>query len=393
MSKLLQINTSVYGSTGKIATAIGQLALNDGWKSYIAYSRGKGLGNPSEMLKIGSVSDRIMHGLQTRLFDRHGLASKSATGNLIHRIAKIKPDIIHLHNIHGYYLNYEILFDYLSTIRTPVVWTLHDCWSFTGHCSYFMRKGCTKWQTGCHNCSSLKDYPTSFTDGSARNYIRKREAFTSIEDRLILVPVSEFIGNYLKYSFFRNCRCEVIRNGIDLSIFKPSSLNDNKEKIILAVANIWDERKGFEDIISLRELLPLEYKIIIVGKIKDNLIKLPKGIKHIPRTNNQEELAHLYSRAMILCNPTYEDSLPTVNIESIACGTPVISYRTGGCPETIDETTGFIIEQGDITGMAEIIRSFTANDKMASDCRKRAEQYFNQASCFNKYIDLYNSLL
>lgn len=391
MNKLVQINCVDFSSTGKITRAIGELAYSKGWNSWIGFSRGEGLDNSSRMIKIGFYLDILIHGLQTRLFDRHGLGSKSATKKLIRQIDYIKPDIIHLHNIHGYYINYEILFDYLKKINIPIVWTLHDCWSFTGHCTYFMRNDCEKWHEGCNHCTNLKEYPISYSDGSARNYAKKREAFTSVENRLTLVPVSEFIGNYLQYSFLRNCNYKVIRNGIDLNIFKPS--DEKKEKSILAVANVWDNRKGFEDIIELRKLLPSDYNITVVGKIKGYSSKMPEGIRHIERTKDQNELAKLYSASSLLINPTYEDSLPTVNIEAIACGTPVITYRTGGAPETIDEKTGFVIDRGNIQEMASLIRNFKVSQQQSEDCRERAVGMFDQSQCFQKYIDLYNTLL
>lgn len=391
MPKLLQINVSANaGSTGKIAEQIGLMASKSGWKTWLAYGRGN---NNSKLhtIRIGTNLDVNIHAIQTRLFDNHGLASKSATKRLISQIERIRPDLIHLHNIHGYYINYKILFEYLKWWSGPVVWTLHDCWSFTGHCAYFMLSGCNKWKTGCCKCGSLKEYPESkFKDRSSQNYETKKELFTSLGDNLILVPVSDFVGNYLNSSFFSQTRKKVIHNGIDLSVFKPSA---SKENIILGVANIWEERKGLIDFFKLRKILPDTYRIYLVGLNNKQLKNLPSGIEGVGRTSSQHELAKLYSSAIALVNPTYEDNYPTVNLEAIACGTPVITYRTGGSPESITNDTGIVLKPGDISGINEAIIKIVDGDNLSEACRQYAECHFDQRKCFKEYIDLYNNIL
>lgn len=392
MLKLLQINVTDEGSTGKIATAIGEVAIQQGWESWIAHGRGKGSANKSNLIRIGKKLDVIIHGLATRLIDRHGLSSKKATRKLIKKIEKIKPDIIHLHNIHGYYINYEILFDYLSESKVPIIWTLHDCWSFTGHCSHFMRTGCEKWKSGCFNCDNLKEYPISYYDNSKNNYLRKKKTFTSVEKQLTLVPVSQFVDNYISQSFFKNCNHLIIRNGINLNLFKP--VKPKKNYSVLAVSSIWDHRKGYDDVLKLRNLLPEKYEIIIVGLTEQQISSLPKGIKGIERTSNQEELASLYSQASFFINTTYEDNLPTVNLEALACGTPVITYDTGGSPETIDDKTGFVVPKGDINALAKtIISNIEKVPQMSLNARQRAIEMFDQTKCFQKYLELYSKSL
>lgn len=389
--KLLQINVNAnVGSHGKIAEQIGRLAQDRGWESYIAYSRYEKESH-NNLIRIGSDLDIRIHGLQSRLFDNHGLASLRATRNLIEKIKIINPDIIHLHNIHGYFLNFPILFKFLKEWGGPVVWTLHDCWPFTGHCAFFMANGCEKWKTGCHNCEALKSYPASWIlDGSERNYRMKEKYFTSLGDRLILIPVSNHVSKYLKNSFFRGTNFQVIHNGIDINIFRPCT---PKDKIILGVANVWEKRKGISDFFELRKRLPSEYRILLVGLSKRQIKELPAGIEGIKRTTGQNNLAKLYSCAMAFVNPTYEDNYPTVNLEAIACGTPVITYNTGGCPELMSESTGLVLEQGDIQGIVEGIYKAETGAFPVEACRRHAEKSFDQRHCFQSYFDLYTSLM
>lgn len=390
--KLVQINVAAnVGSTGKIAEQIGLLAKKYfDWESYIAYGR---FSNNSQLknIKIGSGFDIKLHGLSTRVFDNHGLESKKNTKTFISRLNEIKPNIVHLHNIHGYYLHYPILFEWLKKWGGPVVWTLHDCWPFTGHCAYFMMSGCEKWKTECHKCESLRAYPASFfRDRSSKNFAQKKEYFTSLGDKLTLVPVSNYVGNYLKDSFFEDTRMQVIHNGINLDVFKPCA---PKEKYVLGVANVWEPRKGLTDFFKLRDVLPSDFRIILVGLSDKQLKNLPAGIEGIKRTNGQAELAKLYSSATALINPTYEDNYPTVNLEAIACGTPVITYNTGGSPESISDETGIVLPQRDIQGILNGINRADSGEFSIDKCRKYAEENFDQQICYKSYLNLYKSLL
>lgn len=391
MPKLLQINVSAnHGSTGKIAEQIGLLAQKEGWDSYIAYGRSN-VNSHLKTIRIGSDLDVMRHGMTTRIFDNHGLGSRHATIKFVKQLKEFNPDIIHFHNIHGYYLNYPILFKYLKEWGGPVAWTLHDCWPFTGHCAYFMMSGCEKWKSSCHDCPSLKSYPASYLfDGSRRNFRLKEKYFTSLGDKLTLVPVSNYVGNYLKDSFFRNTKMHVIHNGINLDVFKPCA---PKENFVLGVANIWEPRKGLHDFYKLRKVLPFDYKILLVGLSDKQIKDLPEGIDGMKRTNGQGELAKLYSSAIALINPTYEDNYPTVNLEAIACGTPVITYDTGGSPESITRETGIVLQQGNIAGIVDGISKANKGYFSVENCRKHAEENFDQTRCFQSYIDLYSSLI
>lgn len=399
MPKLFQINiTANWGSHGKIAEEIGQLAISRGWESYIAYGRWL---NPSEseLIHIGSSLDEKCHGLQSRLFDNHGLASIQSTKRFINEIEQIKPDIIHLHNIHGYYLNYPILFECLKRTQVPVVWTLHDCWAFTGHCAYFTFADCSRWKTGCHDCPNKKNYPASlFLDRSKRNYDLKKKIFNSVGN-LTLVPVSEWLRDLLSDSYLKDIPKRCIHNGIDLDVFKESDMLKGlfpDKKIVLGVCSVWERRKGMEDFIKLRSSLDGRYLIVLIGLTKKQIESLPEGIIGIERTNNVLELAAYYSRADVFVNPTYEDNFPTTNLEALACGTPVVTYNTGGSPEAIDERTGLVIPTGDEKALADgIIMICTNNNQKETSmaCRLRAEQLFNKNDRYQEYMYLYESLL
>lgn len=400
---LLQINETVnVGSTGRIASQLGEIALLFGWNSIIAYGR-DGLEYKSKTIKIGTRISILLHVALTRLFDRHGLGSVIATKVFVRKIKRLRPEIIHLHNIHGYYLNYELLFDCLASIDTKVVWTLHDCWAFTGHCSFFESLGCNKWKKECNHCPLINDYPKSlFWDRSRKNYVQKKRAFTSPQN-VTIIAVSEWLGNLIKQSFLGSYPVKVIHNGIDISVFKPSKgklkvqygISDNKI-IVLGVASVWHERKGLNDFIRLSEDRSLQ--VILVGvseRIKRNL---PNCIITISRTSNQEQLAALYSEADVFVNPTYDDNFPTTNIEALACGTPVITYRTGGSPEAIDFETGWVVEKGNIERIQEIIHDYVRlSEKEIGEvrrkCRERAVKYFNKQERFHDYFSTYCELL
>lgn len=396
MPTLLQINLSAnVGSTGRIAEEIGKEAMEQGWRSVIAYGRFAGP-SESELIRVGTDFDIKEHLIETRLFDNHGLSSRRATKKFIKQIDTLKPDIIHLHNIHGYYLNYRILFDYLNKTNIPIVWTLHDCWAFTGHCGHFIMAGCERWKSGCGHCPITHiEYPKAFIDRSARNYKLKSEIFCANQN-LHIVTVSEWLAGLVKQSFLKGKDIRVINNGIDLNVFKPIHVKGNGRFRILGVSNLWSEVKGLPDIVRLRALLDIDkYEIVVVGVSKDQIAELPEGILGIQRTASVAELAAYYSSANVFVNPTYADTFPTVNLEALACGTPVVTYKTGGSPESVDAKTGAVVEQGDIDAMANAIKDICSHGKQAfSDCcRIIAEKKFGKTDKYKDYMTLYNELL
>lgn len=397
--KILQINvTANWGSTGHIAEEIAQLTIAQGWESYIAYGRG----NPkskSTLIRIGTDRDMNCHVVQTRLLDNHGLASKQATRIFIKQIDELAPDIIHIHNIHGYYLNYEILFDYLARTKIPIVWTLHDCWTFTGHCSHFSYVKCYRWQTECFSCPQKKEYPKSyFLDRSQKNYRQKKECFTSISN-LILVPVSDWLANLLSYSFLSNYTKRVIHNGVDIETFHPvpsvkeKYCNPNKF-LMVGVASIWGQRKGLYDFIELAKYIASDEIILLIGLSQKQISELPANILGICRTENVQQLVELYSSADVFLNLTWEDTFPTTNLEALSCGTPIISYDTGGCAEAIDEDTGIIISPGNLKGVINAISDIKKNTKSyySPKCRERALHHFDKKNKYAEYIKIYSEI-
>ena len=401
MPILLQINSALNrGSTGRIAEQIGILAKEQGWNVYIAHgARYKGK-SALQTIQVVTEKEEKLHALKSMAFDAHGLGSKKATEKLVERIKEINPDIIHLHNIHGYYLNYKVLFEYLATIDTPVVWTLHDCWTMTGHCAHFDAIGCDKWKTECYNCPLKREYPKSILlDRSARNYAIKKGLFSSLKNATI-VPVSNWLGSIVKKSYLGNYTINVINNGVDLEIFKPLDASRLRKKlgigdkcILLGVATAWHNEKGLREFIRLSK--NHDYQIIMVGvptEIKQNL---PKEIIAIDRTNSQQELAEYYSMTDILINPTYNDSFPTVNLEALACGTPVVTFRTGGSPESITPETGIVVGKGDFEQLVVAIETVRKKGKAhySTACRERAVMFYNKNDKFQEYITLYNSLI
>ncbi|MEG1692348.1 MAG: glycosyltransferase [Bacteroidales bacterium] len=401
---LLQINSVINsGSTGRIAEEIGNIAMDNNWESYIAYGRNE-RESESIRIKIGSKFDILYHVLITRIFDRHGLASKRATRKLLKEIGDIKPDIIHLHNIHGYYLNYKLLFEYLARKNIPTIWTLHDCWSFTGHCAYFDYVKCKKWETVCSRCPQKKSYPKNilFTR-SKKNFYDKKDAFNHI-DNLTIVPVSSWLENLSKRSFLRKYPILKIHNGINTDTFKYDCKSNafvekynliRFKKIVLGVASIWDQRKGFQDFIQLRNFLSDEYGIILVGLTDKQIKEIPDRFVGIARTESVDELAQLYSLADVFVNPTWEDNFPTTNLEAMACGTPVVTYRTGGSIEAISEATGLIVEQGDHRGLANAVETICnkGRDYYSDNCRQRVLDKFKKEDRYQDYINLYENIL
>lgn len=403
MPKLLQINiTANWGSHGKIAEGIGLAAMKHGWESYIAYGRWM---NPSKshLYHIGSKLDEIIHGISSRIFDNQGLMSHISTYKLIKFIQEIKPDIIQLHNIHGYYLNYPILFRYLKASGLPVVWTLHDCWAFTGHCAHYMYKNCEKWKDQCYDCPLKSNYPKSILfDRSYSNFLEKRELFNSLQN-LTLVPVCRWLDEEVALSFLKDNKRQVIYNGIDTDIFTIKHHDDYirkkyniplHNKVILGVASNW-YRKGLKDFYKLRTMLNEDFSIVIVGVNDKELRSLPKNIIGIKRTDNVNDLTDLYSTANVFFNPTWEDNFPTTNLEALACGTPVITYDTGGSGEALDKNTGYNIKKGDLKEACSLILKICSCDKtlFSSKCRERATTNFNRDNRFEEYFNLYNKIL
>lgn len=405
MPNLLQINATVNtGSTGRIAEEIGQRAIAAGYDSYIAYGR-MVRDSQSHVIRIGSKWNIRWHGLISLLFDAHGFSSKRATKQFVEQIDRIQPDVILFHNIHGYYLNIDVLLSYLKDKNIPVFWTLHDCWPFTGHCSYFDAYNCEKWKTHCDNCPNQKSYPKSLLfDNSSKNFDKKKALLTALPN-VTFVPVCKWMGRVVDESFMKGRPQKVIYNGTNVEVFKPQEaevITATREKygitgksVVLGVASTWDKRKGLLDFEWLNGQLSDEYQIVLVGLSEKQIESLPKGMVGVRRTESVQELAALYSLADVFVNPTYVDNFPTTNIEALACGTPVITYNTGGSPEAIDEDTGIVVPKGDKEGLKSAIINVAANkDKYTREmCRNRAVKCFNKDDRFGDYIQLFNETI
>ena len=367
--------------------------MERGWDCYIAH--GARYVGSTKMNSIPTVTKfgEYRHAFQSLLLDAHGLGSSLETKRLIKKIEQIKPDIIHLHCIHGYYLNYKVLFEYLNSTDIPIIWTFHDCWAFTGHCAHFVKANCMKWSTGgCYDCPLLGDYPKSISDASKRNFELKKCLFVS-NANMHIVAVSKWLADFTKESFLGEKDIRIINNGIDIDRFKPYPKKHDAHFRVIGVATSWTKDKGLYDFYELRELLDETVLITLVGLTQKQILQLPEGISGISRTDSVEDLARLYSEADVFVNPSYADSFPTVNMEALACGTPVIIYKTGGSPEIIDQHTGVVVEQGDISGLAKSINLLRQSKIEAQVCRSRAVEHYNRSDRFMDYIALYEELL
>ncbi len=401
--KILQINTTFRngGSTGRIAYDLMQIQKQEGIEAYAVYGHETGAPHTDNTLCLQSTLRRKINILRTRLFDHHGFYNETETHKLIKWMDDIQPDIIHLHNIHNHYVNVKMLFNYIKQHDIPVVWTLHDCWSFTGHCAYFDYANCDKWKTGCYDCPSLKDYPPTWCfDRTKRNYADKKSVFTGVKN-LTLVSPSEWLAHLTRESFLKDYPVEVINNGVDTNVFKPTEsdiktkMGIEGKKIILAVMNQWSRRKGTEYLLLLPSLLKDDEILVIVGLKTEQIKVLPKEkCLGITRTNNVQELAALYSAADVFINPTLEDNFPTTNIEALACGTPIVTFKTGGSIEAVDQNTGFIVNQADLNGMLDAVRFIISRGKSQYQdyCRKKTLEKYNKEYQYLKYISLYKEI-
>lgn len=384
--KVLMINSVCgIGSTGRICTDIADELTENGHECKIAFGRKAA---PERYQKyayrITSDGGVKINALKARLFDNEGFNAARATKKLISFIEEYNPDVIHLHNLHGYYLNVEVLFDYLKKTDKKVIWTLHDCWAFTGHCAYFDYPECDKWRENCGNCGRLNDYPKAIIDRSERNLAKKKEIFRGVKNLTVVTP-SKWLAELAKQSFLGEYLIEVINNGIDTAVFRPTESNFKEKnglsgkKIILGVANIWDARKGFGDFISLSKKISDDYRIVLVGLDEKQLGMLPENILGITRTSSAKELAEIYTAADVLFNPTYEDNYPTVNLEAQACGTPVVTYDTGGSGESVPKEN--VIAAGDVDAFLKIEKS---------QLKVKYIDKRNKSLFIDKYLKLYH---
>lgn len=362
--KVLFINSVCgIGSTGRICTDLAQQLEAEGNEVKIAYGRKGTVPKRFQKyaIRIGTDFDCKMHAIQTRLFDTHGFGSKRATKEFLKWAEEYKPDLLWLHNLHGYYINVEMLFDWIKKHpEMQVKWTLHDCWAFTGHCSHFTMVKCEQWKSHCSYCSQLRRYPACFAMSSvSKNFERKRKAFTGVKNMTLITP-SKWLADLTRQSFLKEYPVEVHYNTIDTSIFKPTP-SDFRERyglkdkfIVLGVANVWEDRKGLFDFYKLAEMLDDKYAIVLVGLNEKQIKDLPKNVKGIQRTNSPQELAAIYTAADVLVNPSVEETFGMTPVEAQACGTPSIVYEDTACAEVARQNGNIVVPQ-DVNALYEAI--------------------------------------
>ena len=399
MKKILSINSVNYGSTGTIMLQIADTAAEKGYEAFVsvpsARSNSRKKGNNT--IFIGNRIERNLHLKLAYYTGKNGCYSKFATKRFLKKVSEIKPDIIHLHNLHNCYINLKMLFDYIKEHNVPVVWTLHDCWAFTGQCPHYTLVGCSKWKTECHACPQFRQYPASAVDRTKEMYNLKKEWFTGVKNMTLVTP-SKWLKSQTEESFLSENPVTVINNGIDLDVFKPTESNFKEKyrlqdkKILLGVASPWSDRKGLQVFVQLSEKLSPEYKIVLVGLSGEQLSKLPGNVFGLPRTQSKSELAEIYSSADIFINPTFEDNFPTTNLEALACGTPVITFETGGSAESIDKTCGAVTPQGDIDKLINVIYDNFWLSVTLENCLKRGSLYSDKDR-YKDYVKLYEDIV
>lgn len=395
--KVLQINSVCgIGSTGRIAVDLYKALEKNGHECCIAYGRGtapEGI----KTIKIGKKFHVYYHCLMTRITDRHGFYSKYATKKFIKEAKAFNPDIIHLHNIHGYYINIKLLFEYLKDSGKPVLWTLHDCWPLTGHCSYFDFAGCTRWKKQCYKCPQKSSYPKSLLlDNSYCNFQYKKSLFTCL-DHLTLVTPSEWLKNIVTRSYFRNNTCNVIYNGINLDVFHHVESDLRKKysldgkKIILGVASVWEERKGLNIFLGLSKKLPTDFQIVLIGLSAKEIKKLPSNILKIKKTKDLNELVSWYSTADVYFNASVEETMGMTTVEALACGTPVLTFNRTAVPELVSESCGKVLSDVKVTAAFKALVDTNWNNYTYDNCRNQAKKY-DELTFASKYLEIYNKM-
>lgn len=394
--RIVEINSCNFGSTGNIMLQIAEAARKIGHEVITCCPKSrdnmkKKVGN---QILIGNRVSRNIHLILAKWTGLNGCFSMISTLRFLKKIDKYNPELIHLHNLHNCYINLSLLFQYIKKKKIKVIWTLHDCWAFTGQCPCFTMAKCNKWKTGCYECPSFREYPHSRVDRTKTMWKLKKKWFTGVEDLTIVTP-SQWLADLVKLSYLKEYPVKVINNGIDLEVFKPTksgfrqSYGLEGKFVLLGVAFGWGKRKGLDVFIKLAEMLDKRFQIVLVGT--DDLVdkQLLDNIISIHRTQNQQKLAEIYSAADVFVNPTREENFPTVNMEAIACGTPVITFRTGGSPEMLDETCGSVVECDDADAMErEIIRICEQTPYSQKACLIKAKE-FTKDNRFKEYVELY----
>lgn len=393
--KIVFVNSVCCGSHGGIVADLRHAAQAAGYDPIVAYARW-GADPDARCVRIGGQLDIAAHGLLSRALDGHGFGSSKATRDFVRALEEMKPALLHLHNLHGYYINIEILFDYIRRSGIPTLWTLHDCWAFTGHCSHFVRAGCDKWKTQCHACPLTREYPVSYgLDRSRSNYLRKKRAFTGLKNLRLAAP-SRWLAEQASQSFLNDTPIDIVPNGVDLDVFSPPQRPAVKGRpLAIAVAAKFDARKGYADTLAAAQSLLGKADVTLVGLTAKQIAALPPGIQGVEKISDRMTLADIYRRADILINTTYEDTYPTVNMEAIASGVPVVSYAVGGCVEQVTDGCGRLVRVGDVEGMARAALDVLEENRAAlrESCREYALGQFDRRRAASTYVGIYNDMV
>lgn len=401
--RIVQINGGAKGSTGKIMMGIAEVARAQGHEVMCASpitTTNRDAGEDCGYYRIGTFNSRRLNVALARITGFNGCFAWFETYKLLKKIDEFNPDIIQLHNLHDSYINLPMLFSYIKKHNVPTVWTLHDCWAFTGQCPHFTIVKCDKWKVGCHNCPQYKEYPASLYDNTKKMWQLKKKWVTGVKNMTIVTP-SKWLAGLARESYLKPYPIEVINNGIDLHVFKPTHSNFREQYgipgdkyIVLGVSFAWGYRKGLDCFVEMAEKLGERYQIVLVGTDDEIDKNLPQSIISIHRTQNQKELAEIYSAADVFAMPTREENYPTVNMEAIACGTPVVTFDTGGSPEMLDDKTGIVVEVNNIEvtekAIKDICEKKRCNDE---DYIVAYSKKFNMQKKFTDYIELYATVL
>lgn len=396
--RIASVNISDYGSTGRIMLQLSEAVRNSGNRA-VSFSRNwwKHADAPDHCY-FGYKTEHLMHHALGYLTGREGSFSYFSTADLVDRLREFQPDILHLHNLHGWYINLSLLFGYIKQSKVKVIWTLHDCWPFTGHCPYFDYVGCGKWTEGCRDCPQISGYPQSLPDNSAVMYEKKKECFTGVEDLTVVCP-SHWLAELAGRSFLGGYDIRVIHNGIDTSVFRriPSEFRSShgikeEDKLILGVASGWEERKGIDVFPVIRDVLGSGYRIVLVGVGGESRHGLD-GIIPIGLTSDQEELAEIYSAADVFVNPTREDNYPTVNLEAISCGTPVVTFDSGGSAETIPPGCGISVAKDDTAAMTDAIITVCGDSPRFQKACIASADSLSMGNMISQYLSLYEEVI
>lgn len=394
--KVIQINVDWdNGGPGTIEKDIYDTLISQGHKCKIIYSRGKYPEN-NDLIRIGNDFDIKVHALLSRITGLEGYFSIKATKRIINVIRNYNPDIIQLHNLLGHYINHPYLFRFLKGLNIPIVWTLHDCSPFTGHCINFDRVNCEKWKIKCDKCPLYKEYPYSYIFDTSKKIFEDKQKWFSELNNLHLIAPSQWMFNIIKDSILKKKNLVVINNGINLEQFEPTKSDLRKQYkledkvVLLSAAYIWNEMKGIKVLKELSDKMPEKYALVLIGNNSDK--SLLRNTIFIPAISDKRILAQWYSTADIFVNPTLGDNFPTVNIEALSCGTPIVTYNTGGSPEIVGSECGQIVKSNTVKELIEKIQMIDTNTEMRIKCRKRALEY-DRNIVYKKYLQLYQNIL